>query len=81
MKVTRLIIGGIPYKLVRAKGLDIDDICDLCSLYAVCQRLKDDDEDVEPRYLCDMEEKSDDTFFTVDLEIEKTIKEVMNDEL
>lgn len=81
MKATRLIIRGIPYKLVRAKGLDIDDVCDLCSLYAVCQRLKDNDA-VEPRNLCDMEEKSGpDTFFAVDLEIEKTIKEVMNDEL
>ena len=81
MKVTRLIIGGIPYKLVRAKGLELDDACELCSLYAICQRLKNED-DPEPRYLCDMGRRPEaDTFFMVDLDIDKTIKEVMNDEL
>lgn len=83
MKVTRLIIGGIPYKLVKAKGLVMDDACGVCSLYAVCHRSKDKDMDeLEPRYLCDMEGRADaDTFFVVDLDIDKTIKEVLNDKL
>ena len=81
MKVTRLIIGGIPFKLVKAKGLEMDDACALCSLYDVCHRSKDVDE-LEPRYLCDLEERAPaDTFFVVDLDIDKTIKEVLNDEL
>ena len=32
MKVIRLIIGGISYKLVKAKNMKIDDACSLCSL-------------------------------------------------
>ena len=81
MNVTRLIIGGIPYKLVKAKGLEMDDACELCSLYAVCHRKEDVDE-LEPRYLCDIGGRSGaDTFFMVDLDIDKTIKEVLNDEL
>ena len=83
MKVTRLIIEGVPYKLVKTKGLNLEDYCDLCSLSAVCHRLKDEDEDVlEPRYLCDMGGRPEvNTFFVVDLDIDKTIKEVLNDEL
>lgn len=81
MKAIRLIIGGIPYKLVKAKGLKMDDACSLCSLCDVCLRSKDEDA-LEPRYLCDMEGRSEaNTFFVVDLDIDKTIKEVLNDEL
>lgn len=82
MKVTRIIIGGIPHKLVKAKDLEIENACDLCSLSAFCLRLKDESESEEPRELCDIGGRSEaDTFFMVDLDIDKTIKEVMDDEL
>lgn len=81
MKVTRLIIRGIPYKLVKAPDLRNDDPCDLCSLSEICLR-KDDQDAEDPRYLCDMGGRADPyTFFIVDLDIDKTIKEVKDDEL
>ena len=81
MKVIRLIIGGISYKLVKAKNMKIDDFCSLCSLSDVCLRLKEDE--YEPRFLCDMGGRAEtaDTFFVVDFDIDKTIKEVMDEEL
>ena len=44
-------------------------------------RLKEDED--EPRYLCDMGGRAEaaDTFFVVDFDIDKTIKEVMDEEL
>lgn len=80
MKVTRLIISGIPYKLTRIdKDIYVDDVCELCAVKRFCIRGGDQ----EIRGLCDMEVQNieSDTLFVVDDDLDKTIREVMKEKL
>lgn len=77
-KVTRLIINGVPYKLVKVEGVKIDDYCELCVLKELCQR-NDTGEDVIG--FCSLNgDYKDYMVFAVDTDIDKTIKEALNDE-
>lgn len=78
MRVTRIILNGVPYKLTYIdEDIVVDDYCDLCALHRVCMR-EDSDENI-PRYLCDMDCKEHHTAFVVDTDIDKTIRQVLND--
>lgn len=85
MNVTRIIHGGIPYRLriVDEDALkDNEDVCSLCSLYDVCMRKGEDEQNEEPRYLCGMGEMHDveHSYFEIDFSsIDKTLRELIHE--
>jgi hypothetical protein len=85
MNTTRIIVDGIPYKLVRVDwDIKVDDYCELCAIRKYCLK-NDGTEDM--RSLCSMPLSVNnpldtaDAIFAVDDDIDKTIREAMKEEI
>lgn len=79
MNTTRIIVDGIPYKLIRVnEEIEVDDYCELCAIKKYCQ--KDGIED--GRLLCGMSLSfAVDSIFVIDDDIDKTIRDAMKEKI
>ena len=82
-KVTRIIINGVPHKLVcidESIYENVDDVCVYCSLHDECRRKGEDDEDLDPRFLCGMNGELPNTLFEIETDcLDKTLRELLNE--
>ena len=84
-KVTRIILNGVPHRMVVMEDSlyeHISDVCDYCSLSKICSREDEDEE--EPRLLCCMNGNTHNEriYFVDDSDsLDKTIRELLDESI
>lgn len=86
VKVIRIIVNGVPHRLVKVDDIvydQMDDVCEYCSLRKECEHETDMLGEHEARYLCDLsgKEHSLKTIFVIDMDLDKTIRNLLDESI